>query len=77
MYSKTLICISIFIFDLELSLRNCATDPPLLNFSCLANLKNLERLDLFQTAFESELLLSMLEGNRKLKHLNLGNLAIK
>ncbi|XP_030382212.1 F-box/LRR-repeat protein 4 [Scaptodrosophila lebanonensis] len=55
----------------ELSLRNCATDPPLLNFSCLANLKNLERLDLFQTAFESELLLSMLEGNRKLKHLNL------
>lgn len=55
----------------ELSLRNCAIDPPLLNFSCLANLKNLERLDLFQTAFESELLLSMLEGNRKLKHLNL------
>ncbi|XP_017063674.1 F-box/LRR-repeat protein 4 isoform X2 [Drosophila eugracilis] len=56
---------------IELSLRNCATDPPLLNFSCLANLKNLERLDLFQTAFETELLLSMLEGNRKLKHLNL------
>ncbi|XP_034098475.1 F-box/LRR-repeat protein 4 [Drosophila albomicans] len=56
---------------IELSLRNCAIDPPLLNFSCLANLKNLERLDLFQTAFESELLLSMLEGNRKLKHLNL------
>ncbi|KAH8375782.1 hypothetical protein KR200_006425 [Drosophila serrata] len=56
---------------IELSLRNCATDPPLLNFSCLANLKNLERLDLFQTAFEPELLLSMLEGNRKLKHLNL------
>ncbi|EDW82748.2 uncharacterized protein Dwil_GK24976 [Drosophila willistoni] len=55
----------------ELSLRNCATDPPLLNFSCLVNLKNLERLDLFQTAFETELLLSMLEGNRKLKHLNL------
>ncbi|XP_017109275.2 F-box/LRR-repeat protein 4 [Drosophila bipectinata] len=55
----------------ELSLRNCATDPPLLNFSCLANLKNLERLDLFQTAFETELLLSMLESNRKLKHLNL------
>ncbi|KAH8385799.1 hypothetical protein KR093_011785 [Drosophila rubida] len=56
---------------IELSLRSCAIDPPLLNFSCLANLKNLERLDLFQTAFESELLLSMLEGNRKLKHLNL------
>ncbi|KAH8266558.1 hypothetical protein KR018_001417, partial [Drosophila ironensis] len=56
----------------ELSLRNCATDPPLWNFSCLANLKNLERLDLFQTAFETELLLSMLESNRKLKHLNLG-----
>ncbi|XP_022208988.2 F-box/LRR-repeat protein 4 [Drosophila obscura] len=56
---------------IELSLRNCATDPPLLNFSCLANLKNLERLDLFQTAFDTELLLSMLEGNRKLKHLNL------
>jgi len=55
-----------------LSLRNCPTDPPLLNFSCLANLKNLERLDLCQTAFETELLLSMLEGNRKLKHLNLG-----
>ncbi|XP_017852403.1 F-box/LRR-repeat protein 4 isoform X2 [Drosophila busckii] len=56
---------------IELTLRNCAIDQPLLNFSCLANLKNLERLDLFQTAFESELLLSMLEGNRKLKHLNL------
>ncbi|EDW00550.1 GH11799 [Drosophila grimshawi] len=56
---------------IELSLRNCGSDTPLLNFSCLANLKNLERLDLFQTAFESELLLSMLEGNRKLKHLNL------
>nr|XP_016925543.1 F-box/LRR-repeat protein 4 [Drosophila suzukii] len=56
---------------IELSLRNCPTDPPLLNFSCLANLKNLERLDLCQTAFETELLLSMLEGNRKLKHLNL------
>lgn len=56
---------------IELSLRNCATEPPLLNFSCLANLKNLERLDLFQTYFETELLLSMLEGNRKLKHLNL------
>ncbi|TDG41178.1 hypothetical protein AWZ03_012396 [Drosophila navojoa] len=56
---------------IELSLRNCTTNPPLLNFSCLANLKNLERLDLFQTAFESELLLSMLESNRKLKHLNL------
>ncbi|EDX17888.1 GD15856 [Drosophila simulans] len=58
---------------IELSLRNCATEPPLLNFSCLANLKNLERLDLFQTYFETELLLSMLEGNRKLKHLNLVN----
>lgn len=57
-----------------MSLRNCATEPPLLNFSCLANLKNLERLDLFQTYFETELLLSMLEGNRKLKHLNLGEL---
>lgn len=55
----------------ELSLRNCSTDPPLLNFSCLANLKNLERLDLFQTIIEPELLLTMLENNRKLKHLNL------
>ncbi|KAH8308549.1 hypothetical protein KR044_009131 [Drosophila immigrans] len=62
---------------IELSLRNCAIDPPLLNFSCLANLKNLERLDLFQTAFESELLLSMLEGNRKLKHLNLGGSSLQ
>ncbi|XP_067642352.1 F-box/LRR-repeat protein 4 [Eurosta solidaginis] len=55
----------------ELSLRNCSTDPPLLNFSCLANLKNLERLDLFQTVIEPELILAMLENNRKLKHLNL------
>ncbi|XP_037931475.1 F-box/LRR-repeat protein 4-like, partial [Teleopsis dalmanni] len=55
----------------ELSLRNCSTDPPLLNFSCLANLKNLERLDLFQTVIEMDLLLTMLESNRKLKHLNL------
>ncbi|XP_012158203.1 F-box/LRR-repeat protein 4 isoform X2 [Ceratitis capitata] len=55
----------------ELSLRNCSTDPPLLNFSCLANLKNLERLDLFQTVIEPELMLTMLENNRKLKHLNL------
>ncbi|XP_036320020.1 F-box/LRR-repeat protein 4-like, partial [Rhagoletis pomonella] len=55
----------------ELSLRNCSTDPPLLNFSCLANLKNLERLDLFQTVIEPELVLTMLENNRKLKHLNL------
>ncbi|XP_054727426.1 F-box/LRR-repeat protein 4 isoform X2 [Anastrepha obliqua] len=55
----------------ELSLRNCSTDPPLLNFSCLANLKNLERLDLFQTVIEPELILTMLENNRKLKHLNL------
>ncbi|XP_046802768.1 F-box/LRR-repeat protein 4-like [Lucilia cuprina] len=56
----------------ELSLRNCSTSPPLLNFSCLANLKNLERLDLFQTVIESDLLLTMLESNPKLKHLNLG-----
>uniref|UniRef100_A0A1A9UZP8 F-box domain-containing protein n=1 Tax=Glossina austeni TaxID=7395 RepID=A0A1A9UZP8_GLOAU len=55
----------------ELSLRNCSPSPPLLNFSCLANLKNLERLDLFQTVIESDLLLTMLENNPKLKHLNL------
>ncbi|TMW49956.1 hypothetical protein DOY81_004947 [Sarcophaga bullata] len=55
----------------ELSLRNCSTSPPLLNFSCLANLKNLERLDLFQTIIESDLLLTMLENNPRLKHLNL------
>ncbi|XP_037823105.1 LOW QUALITY PROTEIN: F-box/LRR-repeat protein 4-like [Lucilia sericata] len=55
----------------ELSLRNCSISPPLLNFSCLANLKNLERLDLFQTVIESDLLLTMLESNPKLKHLNL------
>lgn len=65
------ILIVFFIF-LELSLRNCSTSPPLLNFSCLANLKNLERLDLFQTVIESDLLLTMLESNPKLKHLNLG-----
>lgn len=59
-------------FLIELSLRNCCTNPILLNFSCLANLKNLERLDLFQTIIEAELLLTMLENNRKLKHLNLG-----
>uniref|UniRef100_A0A1I8PUZ4 F-box domain-containing protein n=1 Tax=Stomoxys calcitrans TaxID=35570 RepID=A0A1I8PUZ4_STOCA len=55
----------------ELSLRNCSLSPPLLNFSCLANLKNLERLDLFQTVIEQDLLLTMLESNPKLKHLNL------
>lgn len=55
----------------ELSLRNYSIDPPILNFSCLANLKNLERLDLFRTVIEPDLLLTMLESNRKLKHLNL------
>ncbi|XP_061397926.1 F-box/LRR-repeat protein 4-like [Musca vetustissima] len=55
----------------ELSLRNCSLSPPLLNFSCLANLKNLDRLDLFQTVIEQDLLLTMLESNPKLKHLNL------
>ncbi|XP_075155598.1 F box and leucine-rich-repeat gene 4 [Haematobia irritans] len=62
----------------ELSLRNCSLSPPLLNFSCLANLKNLERLDLFQTVIEQDLLLTMLESNPKLKHLNLAfcNLAV-
>lgn len=55
----------------ELSLRNYSTQPPILNFSCLANLRNLERLDLFRTIIETDLLLTMLENNPKLKHLNL------
>ncbi|XP_055371281.1 F-box/LRR-repeat protein 4 [Condylostylus longicornis] len=55
----------------ELSLRNYSTEPPILNFSCLGNLKNLERLDLFRTLIETDLLLTMLENNPRLKHLNL------
>lgn len=61
-----------FYFLTELSLRNCSLSPPILNFSCLANLKNLDRLDLFQTVIEQDLLLTMLESNPKLRHLNLG-----
>lgn len=59
----------IFLFT-ELSLRNYS-DPPIMNFSCVANLKNLERLDLFRTSIETSLLLTILENNPKLKHLNL------
>lgn len=55
----------------ELSLRNYSNETNILSFSCLANLRNLERLDLFRTYIETELLLTMLENNPKLKHLNL------
>lgn len=49
-----------------------------MNFSCVANLKNLERLDLFRTSIETPLLLEILENNPKLKHLNLafGNIGV-
>lgn len=49
-----------------------------MNFSCVANLKNLERLDLFRTSIETSLLLTILENNPKLKHLNLafGSIAV-
>uniref|UniRef100_A0A1B0FMI4 Uncharacterized protein n=1 Tax=Glossina morsitans morsitans TaxID=37546 RepID=A0A1B0FMI4_GLOMM len=60
----------------ELSLRNYSPSTPLLHFSCLGNLKNLKRLDPFQTVIESDLLLTILENNPKLKHLNLASCSV-
>lgn len=54
----------------ELSLRNYSGN--ILNFHCVKNLRNLERLDLFRCNISSDLLLLILKYNPNLKHLNLG-----
>ncbi|GAB0095762.1 F-box/LRR-repeat protein 4 [Sergentomyia squamirostris] len=56
----------------ELCLRNYSKSPSVLNFHCLKNLRCLERLDLFRTQIDSDLLLMTLRYNPTLKHLNLG-----
>ncbi|XP_059609480.1 F-box/LRR-repeat protein 4 [Phlebotomus argentipes] len=56
----------------ELCLRNYTKPPSVLNFHCLKNLRCLERLDLFRTQIDSDLLLMTLRYNPALKHLNLG-----
>uniref|UniRef100_A0A1B0CEB9 F-box domain-containing protein n=2 Tax=Lutzomyia longipalpis TaxID=7200 RepID=A0A1B0CEB9_LUTLO len=56
----------------ELCLRNYSKSPSVLNFHCLKNLRFLERLDLFRTQIDSDLLLMTLRYNPGLKHLNLG-----
>lgn len=54
----------------ELSLRNYSGN--ILNFHCVKNLRNLERLDLFRCNVPQDLLLMILKYNPNLKHLNLG-----
>lgn len=55
----------------ELSIRNFPKSD-YLHESCMGHFKHLERLDLFRSSIESEVLLMVLENNPKLKHLNLG-----
>lgn len=63
--------VSVLIHFPELSIRNFPkTD--LLDESCMGHFKNLERLDLFRSNIELDVLLMVLKNNRKLKHLNLG-----
>lgn len=38
----------------------------------MENFENLERLDLFRTAIESNVLLMVLRNNKNIRHLNLG-----
>lgn len=54
----------------ELSLRNYSGN--VLNFHCVKNFRQLERLDLFRCNISSDLLLMLLKYNAGLKHLNLG-----
>lgn len=42
----------------------------------MGHFRNLERLDLFRTNIELDVLLMVLKNNPKLKHLNLGNLIL-
>ncbi|XP_037030837.1 F-box/LRR-repeat protein 4 [Bradysia coprophila] len=54
----------------ELSIRNFPRTE-ILSESCLEHFKNLERLDLFRSNIELDVLLMVLKNNPKLKHLNL------
>ncbi|XP_063706732.1 F-box/LRR-repeat protein 4 [Culicoides brevitarsis] len=54
----------------ELSLRNYSMDGQ--DFYPLAQLRHLERLDLFRACIETEPLCQILSSNRHLKHLNVG-----
>lgn len=55
----------------ELSIRNFPK-PDTLDELCMGHFTNLERLDLFRSNIELEVLLMVLKNNPKLKHLNLG-----
>lgn len=60
----------VYIFILELSMRNFKGDS---NFLWgLVSLRYLERLDLFRSVSEPDVLCSILKNNPNLKHLNLG-----
>ncbi|XP_044728652.1 F-box/LRR-repeat protein 4 [Chrysoperla carnea] len=55
----------------ELGLRNCTTASEV-GFGSLAQLTNLERLDLYRAAIEGPALVSILRANPKMKHLSVG-----
>lgn len=57
----------------ELSIRNFPRTDFLVE-PCMFHFRHLERLDLFRSNIESDVLLMVLKNNPKLKHLNLGNL---
>jgi len=61
-----------YFFFLELELRNCylICDN---GFSYLADLELLERLDLYKTRIETETLCKILQRNRRIRHLLIGN----
>lgn len=61
-----------YLFFLELELRNCVLIDDI-GFSYLEDLEFLERLDLYKTRIETETLCKILQRNRRMRHLLIGN----